>query len=406
VEGNHVRVAGLIVEYNPFHNGHLYHLQETQKKILPDLVIAVMSGNFLQRGEPAILSKWRRAKLALEAGIDLVIELPYAYATQRAQIFAWGAVSLLDDLGVTDLCFGSENGDITPFYNTLGQVEKNRDTHVRHLKAFLKEGYSYPKAESLAFQALGFDLGEAIDLSQPNNILGYHYIEAIQQLGGRMKGHTIKRTETSYHDPELPQSSIASATAIRKHLRSKPDDWETVTRYVPSYTAKALLSASQNNELRCWEDYFPFLKYRLITDPADVLRDIYEAEEGLENRMKRYIGDTTTFTTFMSVLKTKRYTWTRLQRLLTHTLTHATKEEMNAASVFERPSYLRLLGMSKKGQAYLNQIKSDLRIPIISRLGKEKDLPVSLKRDLIAANCYQLVPTSEADDYRQTPLRF
>jgi predicted nucleotidyltransferase len=401
-----MRVAGLVVEYNPFHNGHLYHLQETQKKIMPALVIAVMSGNFLQRGEPALISKWRRTKLALEAGIDIVIELPYAYATQRAQIFAWGAVSLLDDLGVTDLCFGSENGDITPFYNTLHQVKENQDLHAHYLKTYLKEGHSYPKAESLAFQALGLDLRETIDLSQPNNILGYHYIEAIEKLGGRIKGHTIIRTETGYHDPNLPQSSIASATAIRKHLRSKPNDWETITRYLPSYTAATLFEAAKNHELRGWEDYFPFLKYRLITDPTDALRHIYEAEEGLENRMKRYVGEATTFNTFMNALKTKRYTWTRLQRLLTHTLTHATKEEMHAASLLERPGYLRLLGMSKKGQAYLNQIKGHLRIPIISRLGQEKDLPSSLKRDLIAAKCYQLIPTREADDYRQTPLRF
>ncbi|HSU79753.1 MAG TPA: nucleotidyltransferase family protein, partial [Candidatus Angelobacter sp.] len=318
---------------------------------------------------------------------------------------AWGAVSLLDDLGVTDLCFGSENGDITPFYNTLTQVEENRDTHDQNLKHFLSQGYSYPKAESLAFKALDLNLEEAIDLAQPNNILGYHYIEAIGRLGGTMNGHTIKRSESGYHDPELPQSSIASATAIRKHLMKKSGDWEAVSQYVPTYTTHALIEATKNNELRSWEDYFPLLKYRLATDPADCLHDIYEAEEGLENRMKRYIGEATSFASFMTLMKTKRYTWTRLQRLLTHTLTHTTKEEMWAAANLQRPDYFRLLGMSKKGQAYLNQIKADLRIPMISRLGNEKNLPPSLKTDLIAARCYQLVPTSEADDHHQTPLR-
>lgn len=401
-----MRVAGLVVEYNPFHNGHLYHLQETRKKILPEVVIAVMSGNFLQRGEPALLSKWRRTKLALEAGIDLVIELPYTYATQRAQIFAWGAVSLLDDLGVTDLCFGSENGEIDPFYKTLTQVEHNREKHDQNLKHFLSQGHSYPKAESLAFKTLGLNLEEAIDLSQPNNILGYHYIEAIQRLGGRMNGHTIKRTESGYHDPDLPHSSIASATAIRKHLMKKTGEWETIAQYVPNYTVQILIEAAKRNELRSWEDYFPFLKYRLITDPSKLLNELYEAEEGLENRMKRCIGQASTFASFMTDLKTKRYTWTRLQRLLTHTLTHATKEEMQAASEFKRPDYIRLLGMSKQGQAYLNQIKGSLRIPLISRLGKEKDLPSSLQRDLVAAKCYQLVPTSEAAEHHHPPLRF
>ncbi|WEG11680.1 nucleotidyltransferase [Pullulanibacillus sp. KACC 23026] len=398
-----MKVAGVVVEYNPLHNGHLYHLQEMRKKIQPDLTVAVMSGPFLQRGEPALLSKWTRSRLALQAGIDLVFELPYAYATQRAEVFAFGAVSLLQDIGVTDLCFGSEQGEIAPFLNTLDLLTSNNETYNASLKAFMKEGYSYPKAQALAFKGLSPERDQTIDLTQPNNILGFHYIKASRLLGGAITCHTIKRTGAAYHDKSLTQKKIASATAIRQALFESNGEWQALKPYVPLYTAEALEIAANQDGLRSWEDYFPLLKYRLLTDSGEAISAIYEAEEGLENRLKKEIEKAADFQSFMEAIKTKRYTWTRLQRLLTHILTQATKQEMMSAHALERPNYLRLLGMSNNGQQYLNHQKETLRIPLISRLNRENQ--TLLHRDIQAAKCYQLIPNGESSEFEQVPVQ-
>lgn len=398
-----MKIAGVVVEYNPLHNGHLYHLQQTRKKIKPDLLIAVMSGNFLQRGEPAILSKWRRAEFAIKAGIDLVIELPYAYATQKAQVFAWGAVSLLHALGTTDLCFGSEEGQIEVIDHTYELLNTHHSAYQQTLKKLMKEGLSFPKAQSLAFQSLALNPDETADLSKPNNILGFHYVEASHKLEGALTCHTIQRTGANYHDSEIGQASIASATAIRRHLLETNGEWEDLEEFVPFYTAEALRDAARKEELRSWEDYFPFLKYRILTDSNDDLFQIYEAEEGLENRLKKAIDKADSYAALMKAIKTKRYTWTRLQRFLTHVLTQTTKADLSRAYHLEKPNYIRLLGMSERGQQYLNQKKEPFSIPLISRVGKEE--AIMLERDLIAAKCYQIVPTSEKNEFQQSPIR-
>ncbi len=399
-----MRVAGVVVEYNPLHNGHLYHLQETQKKVEPDLTIAVMSGDFLQRGEPALLSKWTRTQLALEAGVDLVIELPYAYATQKAPVFAWGAVSLLDDLGVTDLCFGSENGRIEPFIQTYKELESRHEDYQSALRDYIQQGYSYPKAQSLAFQNLYLNKEETIDLSQPNNILGYQYLVAQKKLHSKMTVHTIKRTGAGYHDANVSHDRIASATAIRNQLFATQGNWPALDQVVPPYTAAALREALETREIRSWDDYFPFLRYRLMTDSIENLGTIYEAEEGLEHRLKNALTTTHSFSDFMNQIKTKRYTWTRLQRLLTHILTQTTKDDLLGAANGLRPDYIRLLGMSDIGQAYLNKIKNGLRIPLVARLGKDRHK--NLERDIQAAMCYDLLHPNSKREFVQPPIRF
>ncbi|GGE41199.1 UPF0348 protein YlbM [Pullulanibacillus camelliae] len=402
-----MNIAGVIVEYNPFHNGHHYHLEATRKQTEADLVVAVMSGPFLQRGEPALLSKWERTKLALQAGIDIVIELPYPYATQRAEVFAWGAVSLLHAIGTTHLCFGSEAGTIEPFLKTIEHFAFRKEDYNTLLKKYMAEGNSYPKATALAYKALGLIEEGLLDLSKPNNILGYHYVQAVQKLQSPLRVETIKRVQAGYHDADITDAHIASATAIRKALFEYSKEAPSLKQLTPWFTAAALEQAQQFKQLRRWEDYFSYLKYRLLTEPKEKLNSYYEAEEGLENRFSHVIQHAHSFSDFMTAVKTKRYTWTRIQRLCTHMLTGTTKAEMEAANQLAFPQYLRLLGMSQQGQRYLNQCKKQLSIPLVTKISDidSQDLIV----DHRAAECYQLVDQNNGEiprEYQRTPIRY
>lgn len=404
-----MNVTGLIVEYNPFHNGHDYHFQRTKEETHADLVIAVMSGNFLQRGEPALLSKWARTQMALEAGIDLVVELPYAFATQKAEIFANGAVSILDALGATHLCFGSEQGNMQPFLNTLFFTQGHQAEYDLAIKANLDKGYSYPKAHALAFQILDKPQEPMIDLAQPNNILGYHYLKAAKEQDCQMKVTTIKRVASGYHDDTLSNGSIASATSIRKSIFEENGQLEDIRHKVPDFTFRLLENATRSNKLYRWEDFFRFLKYRCLSVTPEDLAEIYEAEEGLEHRMIRLIHRANNFAEFMNEFKTKRYTWTRLQRLCTHTLTNTKKSDMIATLSQKKATYIRLLGMNQKGQAYLNKKKHDLKLPLFTKVSKA--VPSLMNLDIKAANLYEVAHleanrSARYPEVSQTPLRY
>lgn len=212
-----MKAVGIIVEYNPFHNGHSYHLQAAKEVAQADIVIAVMSGNFLQRGEPALVSKWYRTKMALLGGVDIVIELPYQFASQKAETFANGAISILDAIGCQALCFGSESGNISSFLETIDFLAVNQDIYDENIKRFIQTGVSYPKALSLSFQAMS-STNHLVDLAKPNNILGYQYIKALKQQKSLIKPLTIRRKNADYHDEHFATETIASATSIRKAL--------------------------------------------------------------------------------------------------------------------------------------------------------------------------------------------
>lgn len=364
-----MKTAGVIVEYNPFHNGHLYHLNETKRVTNADVVVAVMSGSFLQRGEPALVDKWSRTQMALQNGVDIVIELPYVYATQKAEIFAKGAISLLTSLGVDELCFGSESGSIHEFLNTVSFVDSHEKEYNERIKYFMGEGNSYPKASSLAFQSL--DGHETVlDLSQPNNILGFQYVRAIHAQKSHIKPSTIHRTKAGYHDQQLIDTKIASATGIRNELLSKGSPLKTIQGYVPEPTYNELQQFKNTySTFHGWHKLYHLLRYKLLTTSSTKLASIYEAEEGLENRLVTMAKTAPTFQDFMVAVKTKRYTWTRIQRFALHILTETTKDEMRPA-LEERAPYLRLLGMSGSGRSYLNGMKSSLTVPLVSNINQ------------------------------------
>ncbi|MGD6848667.1 nucleotidyltransferase [Rossellomorea aquimaris] len=380
-----MKATGVVVEYNPFHNGHLHHLRETRIASGADVVVAVMSGHFLQRGEPALVSKWARTRMALEAGVDVVIELPYCFATQHAEIFSRGAISLLDSIGCESFCFGSEDGDIDTFEKTVLFIEANRERYNTYIRRFIQDGMSYPSALAKAFQTLG-NGDSVIDLSKPNNILGFHYMEARNQIHSTLKAYTITREAAGYHDQHFSSPSIASATSIRKSIFSSEGD-HNIDSYLPSTSVSQLTQYQlEYGGFHRWENYWTILQYKLLASSREELKDIYEIEEGIENRMMECVKTSTSFKEFMTKLKTKRYTWTRLQRMLLHILTNTRKEEMRSRHI--SPSYIRLLGMNKTGREFIHSKKKEMPLPLISKLSSANQSEIEL--DVRAAEIFSL----------------
>ncbi|GAB2543066.1 nucleotidyltransferase [Gracilibacillus alcaliphilus] len=355
-----MKACGLIVEYNPYHNGHRYHFQQAQQLTNADCMIAVMSGNFLQRGEPAVVDKFARAKMAVQLGIDLVVELPYFYAVQHSELFAQGAIEILAHLHVEALCFGSEHGKINDFQNMYQLIQQRQEQYGQQLTEALSKGFSYPKAHETALRAIG---GKeiSIDVTRPNNILGYQYVSNIYKQQADITPYTITRIKNDYHDQAI-RDAIASATSIRNQLLQKqfeqvqsatpPETWQLLEKYV-----------QQHHSWHHWEAYFHLLKYRLLTIKPDELRSIHGVKEGIENRMLASIKQAANFQEWMTLLKTKRYTWTSIQRIATHLLTntHAAEIESLLRQADQTPA-VRILAMSKQGQTYLKQIKKQATI--------------------------------------------
>ncbi|PLS06441.1 nucleotidyltransferase [Neobacillus cucumis] len=381
-----MNAVGLIVEYNPFHNGHAFHLNASKEAANADVVIAVMSGNFLQRGEPALVSKWYRTRMALLNGVDIVFELPYRFAVQKAEIFANGAVSILDAAGCNAVCFGSESGDLASFLKTIDFLTEQQEQLEENIHRFIETGVSYPKAVSLAYHQLS-DSNSYLDLAKPNNILGIEYIKAIKNQRSSLHPLTVARKNADYHDEHFASETIASATSIRKAIFSKECDTFSIEQYVPGPTKQLLLDYYNEYQVfHQWENYWNYLHFRLIQSSTEELKEIYEVEEGLENRLLQAAFISDSFQEFMEKIKTKRYTWTRLRRLCVHILTNTKKEQM--AGPEDKASYLRLLGMTDTGKEYLNKRKKDFALPLVSKLSsyKEKDILLDLK----AARIYSL----------------
>ncbi len=374
-----MKAVGLIVEYNPFHNGHAYHLQSAKETAQADVVVAVMSGNFLQRGEPALVSKWVRTKMALLNGVDIVLELPYQFATQKAETFANGAVSILDAIGCHSLCFGSESGDITSFVQTVDYLDSHKEIFDENIKKNIKTGVSFPKALSLSFQSLS-STENLVSLEKPNNILGFHYIKALKHQKSPIIPLTVKRKNADYHDEHFATETIASATSIRKALFASKENNSPIEQYVPDATSRLLKEyLNDYGNFHEWEHYWNYLRLRLLHCKPEDLREIYEVEEGIEHRLIAVALEATNFKEFMQKIKTKRYTWTRLQRICLHILTNTKKADMIRTT--DKATYLRLLGMTAIGKEYLNKFKSQFTLPLISKLSayKENDIYLDIK---------------------------
>jgi predicted nucleotidyltransferase len=401
-----MKAVGLIVEYNPFHNGHAFHLQASKEAAKADVVIAIMSGDFLQRGEPALVSKWNRTRMALLNGVDIVFELPYQFAVQKAETFANGAVSILDAAGCDSLCFGSESGDIQSFFQTIDFLEMHQIQFNQNIQHFVQTGVSYPKAMSLSFQQLT-DSNQFLDLTKPNNILGFQYVKSLRLQRSSVKPLTVARKNADYHDEHFSSATIASATSIRKALFGSVTDNTLINQYVPKETSLLLKEYFNHYQVfHQWENYWSLLHFRLLQCSPEELREIYEVEEGLENRILAAAVNSHSFKEFMEKIKTKRYTWTRLQRLCVHILTNTKKSEM--AMKDEKASYLRLLGMTTNGKEYLKKMKAHFSLPLVSKLSSYKQKEIAL--DIRASRIYSFGVPSQIrnemlnQEYQQPPL--
>lgn len=336
--------VGIICEYNPFHNGHLYHLNEV-KKLFPNTpIILIMSGHFTQRGIPSIINKWEKTKLALDYGIDLVIELPFVFASQSADIFAKGSIELLKELKVSYLVFGSETNDVDTLIN-LAKIQINNPEYDQLVKSFLDKGYNYPTALSKALTKIS-----KVDLNNPNDILGLAYIKEIIKQKAKIKPITIKRTVGFHSDSII--DNITSASNIRQKIY----DNQNIEQLVPKPVYNCLTQCS----LHFTENYFPLLKYKIMIESN--LEQYQTVDEGIENRIDKCIITSISTDQLVNSIKTKRYTYNKIMRMLTHILCSFTKQE----AININNEYIRLLGFSKIGQTYLNKIKKDLHLPIIT----------------------------------------
>jgi predicted nucleotidyltransferase len=417
-----MRTVGVIVEYNPFHNGHRHHLTESVRATGADAVVAVMSGHFLQRGEPALMDKWARAETALRGGCDLVIELPAVYATSAAEWFAYGAVGLLEATGVVDaFCFGSESGDI----DTLLRIAALAADEPADLRARIAEGLgaglSYPTAYSNALRAGLAARGDAgaaaFPLERPNNTLGLHYLIALKRLGSRMEPHTIRRVQAGYHDTDAPAGSIASATALRRLIfeRGRP---EAIAPYVPPVTLDVLRREWETGRAPVgWPALKEQLFHLLLRLDAAELAGYRDIGEGLEFRIRRSLPALSRLDAdgLIGLLKTKRYTRTRLQRALTAVLLGIRKDDWHPGALKEGLAYIRVLGFTPKGRELLRRMRKTAKLPVLLSAAGGEDAGLSgagarcLELDTRATGVYALAagaagPRALLRDYYEPPI--
>lgn len=391
-------ILGIVSEYNPFHNGHVRHLEISKQLTKADFTIAVMSGNFVQRGDTALVDKWTRAEMALKAGIDLVIELPVVYALSSAENFADGAVKILNSLGIVDyLSFGSEIGNI----NSLNEVAKilyNEPKEFSSLiSAQIKSGLSYPKAREIAIsQYFGTSKKYTQILNNPNNILGIEYLKSLKRRKSHIQPLTIKRDYSDYNSNNV-KNGVASATAIRTMIKNNQN-----VHYVVPYETYELLDEQIKNK-KIVKDLSVFEKEIIYTLRKLTLQEIAslpDVSEGLENKIKAAANNCNSLEELINRIKSKRYTQTRIQRILLYALLNITEKDINASK--RTTPYIRVLGFNKHGKKIISAIaKANPKLNIIVSVNKFMEasnnttLRNMISKDIFATNVYTLGYKSE-----------
>ena len=338
-----MRVIGIICEYNPFHLGHLHQIKKIKETIPDSLIICIFNGTFMQRGEVSIINKWDKTRICLEYGIDMVVELPFVFATQSSDIFAHGALKILNNLHVDTLVFGSESNNVE-ILKTLAMTQINNEAFYNKVREYLDKGVNYPTALSKTLEVI-----TKYRIKEPNDILAVSYIKEIIKNNYSIEPVAIKRTN-DYHG-EIISGDIINASLIRKMLTNGND----VSKYVPRATLKYL------NDIPSKDKYYSLLKYQIINN-IDNLDSFQTVDEGLNNLIKKNIYNANNLDELISSIKTKRYTYNRLNRMFTHILTNFKKEDNRGLEI----NYVRLLGFNKKGRSYLNKIKKDMEISVVT----------------------------------------
>ena len=346
-----LKVVGLIVEYNPLHNGHIHHINEVKTKSNADIVIAVMSSTFTMRGDLSLFDKFTKTRQALDANIDLVVELPLVYSIERADIFADNAVKILNLLNVNEIWIGSESNDPTiyqKYYDNKIELD-NKDDYYN----------SYKNKSN-------------IDLL-PNDLLGYFYFKSIKDNNFNIELKTIKRINSNYLDKEPTNDYITSALSIRK-------DISLLSKYCPSFVYE------NKNDLLDENDLFKFLKYKILSTSKSDLKDIFFVDEGLENKLET-IKDYHDYNSFIDSLVSKRYTKTRIKRMLVYILLNIKKEDIN--NIYKNKiDFIRVLGYNSNGKDYLSKIKKELNIYTNIKHNLNLALDIELNTSLIIDSIY------------------
>lgn len=422
-----MKTVGIVAEYNPFHKGHAYQLQKAKEITGADYAVIVMSGNFVQRGFPAIVDKYARAEMALRSGADLVLELPVTYATGSAEAFAQGAISVLESLGCVDfLCFGSECGDIDALLQLARLFEEEPEEYRTLLQQYLKQGLSFPAARSRAAEdylkntfkhsTTGTPETEPAHtivplLDEPNNILGIEYCRALLRRGSQMQPCTIKRKSAGYHDLCLDME-LASASAVRRALNEGCT--EETFAHLPLPSQELLSKIQEISGFLTFDDFSSILFHRLLSLSREELALYQDISDDLAARIENFKYQFTTVSDFADLIKTKQLTHTRITRSLCHILLNLRQSDLDALRSLYFPSYARVLGFCKSAGTLLSAIKQKGTSPLLVKTADASAIlsPIQYRLfelDVFAAHVYESAKVCRfgstfVNEYTRSPL--
>ena len=361
-------MVGIIAEYNPFHNGHLYHLKKVKEMFPDEVIVLVLAGNFLNRGDVSIINKWDKTDIALKYGVDLVVELPTVFSVQSADLYAYAAINILNNLSCDYLVFGSESNNIERLIEVSDiLVNNNLDEEIRK---YTKKGLNYPASLARVLKEK-YD----IEINQPNDLLAISYIKEIKKIKSKIKPISIKRTN-DYHSLKL-KGKIVSATSIRNAIKNG----KRINKYVPKEVTKHIKKIDLEN-------YFNILKHQIIINDLTKYQDI---DENISNSFKKNINNCNSIEQLINKVKSKNYTYNKIKRCLIHILLNLTKKDYKL-------EYIRILGFNQKGKEYLNKIKKNTNIPLLSSYNE------CLNFELQASNIYSIIANSDINDELKKPI--
>lgn len=405
-----MKVIGIIAEYNPFHNGHAYQISKIRQQTNADYIVVALSGDFVQRGTPAIIDKYARTKMALSCGADLVIELPVLWATSSAESFAMAGVTLFDKIGCVDgICFGAETDNLPLLDKIAELLIEEPESYRSALASYLKEGMSFPAARA---NALLHSFDETDDvlrsvLNEPNNILAIEYLKAIKKRGSSLTPHLIKRKGAGYHEADIQNidnAPTASATAIRNALATFPynkiqfdlsdDSTHALANTMPVLAFNILNEYLTCSPTLCENDFSSILGYLLLSKSTTDLANIADCNKEIANRLIKNRFEYTTFSDFCTLNKSRDITHTRMSRILLHLLLSITDSDYTNGKSLDYIPYLRSLGFRRDSSELLSMIKKEASVPLISKLANATNVvPTNalwmLEKDIYAADLYE-----------------
>lgn len=370
----------IISEYNPFHFGHLYHLNESIFQTNSDFKIAIISGNFVQRGEPSIINKWKKAKVALSAGFDLVLELPTLYAISSAENFANGSIKIADQIGSNYISFGTESGDLEKLKKLSSLINKNEKEYITNVKGKIAEGFSYPKSQELVIDKMFGN--EFLGVCKPNNILGLEYLKSLNAISSNITPITVKR--------DLDKSSSSDVRAL---LRTSGFKIEDLKNSIPDFSYEVLAENIENgNAVLSLKAFEKEIIYILRTIDNERLKNIPDVPENMLSNLKKIACSTNSLDELITALKNKSITQARIQRILLYILLGITKSDMELSKRIT--PYVRVLGMSENGKKILSDISKDINVitsvKAFEKTCDDSDLLRMLEIDKKATDIYTL----------------